>query len=333
MKTICIYHSIDLDGWMSAAIVLKWYEDTHLESEKTTAILDGIKSKETASINKINESLTMLGWNYGDEIPNLENYDKVIMCDVSFPAAVMSELWNRFYSSKEFQFIWIDHHISTIKEMNKEFKMEVAFIEGIRDTKYAACELTWKYFFPNEEMPEIVRLLGRYDCFGHKGTKEEQKVLKFQYGARSQIEDYNDAYRYLNYNLGYKGLNDVISEISYSGKSIYNYLKMEAKQIYKRAFPITMYEKFGNNYGEHYGYRFLCVNQVRFNPINFEIDYHKEGYDGFACFHYEKEKGWCFSLYNDNGEADCSLIAKQYSGGGHKGAAGFVVNDLKEVFR
>ena len=29
MKTICIYHSRDLDGWMSAAIVKKWFEDNN----------------------------------------------------------------------------------------------------------------------------------------------------------------------------------------------------------------------------------------------------------------------------------------------------------------
>ena len=68
---------------------------------------------------------------------------------------------------------------------------------------------------------------------------------------------------------------------------------------------------------------FLCVNQERFNPINFGIDYHKEGYDGFACFWYKNGK-WMWSLYNDNEEVDCSVIAKQYGGGGHKGAAGFV---------
>lgn len=25
MKTVCVYHSIDLDGWMSAAIVKHWF--------------------------------------------------------------------------------------------------------------------------------------------------------------------------------------------------------------------------------------------------------------------------------------------------------------------
>jgi oligoribonuclease NrnB/cAMP/cGMP phosphodiesterase (DHH superfamily) len=37
-------------------------------------------------------------------------------------------------------------------------------------------------------------------------------------------------------------------------------------------------------------------------------------------------KVWKFSLYNDNGKVDCSQIAKQYGGGGHAGAAGFILN-------
>lgn len=52
-----------------------------------------------------------------------------------------------------------------------------------------------------------------------------------------------------------------------------------------------------------------------------------DGYDGAACFHYDG-KQWNFSLYNDNGFVDCSAIAKQYGGGGHRGASGFRVNDI-----
>ena len=78
--------------------------------------------------------------------------------------------------------------------------------------------------------------------------------------------------------------------------------------------------------------KFICINRERFNPIDFGIDYHKDGYDGCACFHYANGK-WNFSLYNDNGIVDCSLIAKQYGGGGHKGASGFVISDLDLIIK
>jgi nanoRNase/pAp phosphatase (c-di-AMP/oligoRNAs hydrolase) len=69
--------------------------------------------------------------------------------------------------------------------------------------------------------------------------------------------------------------------------------------------------------------KFICINKERFNPINFGINYHEDGYDGCMCFHMTSDKMISASLYNDNGEVDCSVIAKSFGGGGHKGAAGF----------
>jgi oligoribonuclease NrnB/cAMP/cGMP phosphodiesterase (DHH superfamily) len=308
MKTACVYHSIDLDGWMSAAIVKHWSNQPAKPTEHICGIFDYI------------------GYNYGQPIPNLSEYDKVILVDVSFPKEEMLVLNKKL----GIDFIWVDHHISAIKDV-EEIHKDFILPNGLRDTKFAACELTWMFLFPDKPMPEIVRLLGRYDCFGHKGTEEEQKVLQFQYGARSRVYDMNDAYNYFIKDTQLHSI-DLVKKVLSSGIEIYKYLCTEAKQIYKRAFPAN----FALSQEDIYGgggailYRFLCVNQDRFNPINFGIDYHKDRYDGFACFWFANGK-WNFSLYNDNGEVDCSLIAKQYGGGGHKGAAGFVTNDLKSI--
>ena len=82
MKTICIYHSRDLDGWMSAAIVMRWFMEQHEEFVVRN-------SKDIVNSNTFGNDpapeLFMLGWDYGDEIPKLSDYDKVIMCDISFP--------------------------------------------------------------------------------------------------------------------------------------------------------------------------------------------------------------------------------------------------------
>ena len=300
MKTVCIYHSIDLDGWMSAAIAKHWWN---------------------MEIKHQGDTLDFIGYNYGQPIPDLSEYDKVIMCDISFPKEEMIKLWDKLGVEN---MIWIDHHISAIKDIQDTKWLW----EGSQDTKFAACELTWKYFFPNETMPEIVRLLGRYDCFGHKRTDEEQKVLEFQYGARQCISNYEEAYRYLRQSLTIPI--EIIKQIHDSGKSIYQYLCTEAKQTYKNGFEIKLFEpqEIISDNGSHDSiYRkFIAINKERFNPINFGIDYHKDGYDGVASFCYDGvAKVWRFSLYNDNGLVDCSLIAKQFGGGGHKGAAGFVL--------
>jgi hypothetical protein len=33
MKIACVYHKIDLDGWMSAAIVKYWFISNHMKLE------------------------------------------------------------------------------------------------------------------------------------------------------------------------------------------------------------------------------------------------------------------------------------------------------------
>lgn len=323
MKIAVVYHSIDLDGWMSAAIVKHWFNSTIERNESTN-------------------TLELIGYNYNQDIPDLSEFDKVIMCDISFPFKETSELVERL----GLNFIWLDHHISAIKEndcimiSNQVIKVPIK-INGLRDTKFAACELTWQAFFPDEPMPEIVRLLGRYDCFGHKGTHEEVKVLEFQYGARECISNYEDAYSWLmrviaDENPEHIGRSNEkntynVDIIWHRGKSIYQYLCTEAKQIYKNGFEINFENKdidFSSNPNKHIypKYKFICINRERFNPINFGIDYHKDGYNGCACFHYA-DGMWNFSLYNDNGEVDCSQIAKQYGGGGHAGASGFKLNN------
>lgn len=279
VKMVCIYHSRDLDGWMSAAIVQYKYRDVQL-----------------------------IGWDYGQPIPDL-SADEIIMVDISFPKETMKEIADKV--------TWIDHHISAIKDIASIEPLPfTAFkrIQGIRDINFAACELTWKYFFPEHHMPECVRLLGRYDCFGHKGTDEERTVLEFQYGARSFIDGVLNAHAVMTTEIAFfDGVikHNPTEEILSCGKGIYHYLCTEAKQIYARKFDITLN-----------GHKFACVNQDRFNPINFGINYHDDDYDGFACFWYVNGQ-FTYSLYNDNGLVDCSELAKQRGGGGHKGASGF----------
>jgi len=337
MKTACVYHSIYIDGWMSAAVVRHWFIKNHREyliTDDLAGLLD-ITGKGLDG-----DHLHLIGYNYGQPIPDLSEFDKIIMCDISFPREEMKKLLEGTGDGTTKEFIWLDHHISAIKELHAYLPQGYIFPAGIRDTKLAACELTWMFFFPEEKMPEIVRLLGRYDCFGHKGTLEEQKVLEFQYGARQVITNYGEAYEWLTNSFHFE--NEDVYKIHSKGIAIHRYLVIEAKQSYANGFELPLYligllDPYDKEAVERHNkkpryvdtyetYKFIAINKERFNPINFGIDYHKDGYDGTACFHYDgKANLWRFSLYNDNGKVDCSQIAKQFGGGGHKGAAGFVL--------
>jgi len=307
MKTACIYHNVDLDGWMSAAIVKHWSTE-HVKIYKSTS----------------KDYLDFIGYDYGQSIPDLSGYDKVIMVDISFPKEEIKKLNNK-------SLLWLDHHISAIKEVKDYFhsfrdsKINNS-IWGIRDINYAACELTWKFLSPNEPMPEIVRLIGRYDCFGGIGTINWKDVLEFQYGVRSIISSYEDAYIFLQRSFNSPINKSDIEIIKNEGRVIYKYLCTEAKQLYKNGVVVT----FSNITILEEGYNFICINRQRLNLTDFGIDYHKDGYDGCASFYYDGSK-WCFSLYNDNGLVDCSIIAKQYGGGGNKWYASFIVKDINDI--
>jgi oligoribonuclease NrnB/cAMP/cGMP phosphodiesterase (DHH superfamily) len=291
---------------MSAAIVREWYRATNQKMP-----------------------IHFIGWDYGDPTPMyvdktecvvykkkgqppyfIRSTDLVYILDISFPVKAMTELFNNVG-----ELTWIDHHKSAIETM-VEFE-EDHIINGIRDTKFAACELTWQYLFPEEEVPTIVHYLGRYDCFGHKGTGEEQRVLEFQYAARMKMRNMDDCYHYVFYEKNHNVA--MVSRMLNDGEAIYKYLCTDAQNALKLSFE----RKFE-------GKKFLCFNKERFNPKNFNIS--QEEYDGFICFWFNPTSGWNFSIYSDT--IDCSEVAVKCGGGGHKGAAGWIYDfDKEQIFK
>lgn len=152
-----IYHSRDLDGFCSGAIIKKQYPDA-----------------------------IMIGYDYGQPIPyeKIQRNSRVIMADVSFSMPDMVKM--ALYTGQ--QFTWIDHHKSAIDEYQKlkqDNPTQAAYITAILKQGVAACEITWSHFFTQIEMPTAVHLLGQYDTWRNENkTNWEMLVLPFQYGLK-----------------------------------------------------------------------------------------------------------------------------------------------------
>lgn len=292
MKILCIYHSRDLDGWASAAIVNNYYKDKDV-------------------------SLQLTGWDYGDNIPYdlIGIHDRIIMVDIALPKSTMDSIFNELGTD----FIWIDHHKSSIKEN------DIELITGRQDTNKAACELTWEYFYPNKTIPKLFYYLGMYDSFRHRGTDEEDTTLKIQYSARAHFrcpEDFDGYFKIIE-NKDHISDKHIINGLIDTGESIIEYVKSMAFESIKRGFEINLKGKI-----------FLTVDENRLNPSKFGVDYHTMGYDGFASFWYRSSiNKWEFSLYSDDNKTDVSKIAKSLGGGGHFGAAGFIVDDIENFLK
>lgn len=148
-NTVCIYHSADLDGICSGAIMRHF--------------LPGA---------------TYLGYDYGKLFPwGLIAGKDVYMADVSLPVDDMFRL-----KRQAKRFVWIDHHKTAIEEAeNAGFETPGALVIG-----KAACELTWEFLAGDRvPVPLAVTLLGRYDVWDHS----DLRTLPFQYGMRMKVKE------------------------------------------------------------------------------------------------------------------------------------------------
>ena len=146
----CFYHSADLDGHCSGAIVKMKYPECEL-----------------------------IGINYGDDFPwgSIKQGELVFMVDFSLqPFSDMIRLDNIS------QLIWIDHHKSAIIDAKEaEWTIDNKKLrEGI-----GACQIVWENMFiaPNV-IPTFIKLLAEYDVWNHS----DPRTLYFQYGMR-QFKD------------------------------------------------------------------------------------------------------------------------------------------------
>jgi oligoribonuclease NrnB/cAMP/cGMP phosphodiesterase (DHH superfamily) len=267
---------------------------------------DGIFSRETARIFLLN-NVEFIGWDYGDEIPSIQDDVQLYMIDISVePLMTFPNL------------IWIDHHKSAIE------KYSHLNIDGYRIDGVAACRLAYQWFsnidgLPKKESflerkvkePLALTLAGEYDVWDHRS--DSTKI--FQFGLDSTPDlDFDLLFRYD------KRAVDYTHEIINNGKSAMNcYMKRDADVMRDKSF-ISEWE----------GLRFLTLNSPKCNSKTFSSkDLPITGHDALMAFYYNG-KSWNFSLYHSEyrKDIDLSLIASKYGGGGHRGACGFCLSKL-----
>lgn len=279
MKTF--YHSADLDGHCSGAIIKQKYPECE-----------------------------MIGIDYGHKFPwnSIKNNEVVYMVDFSLPFVYMKRL------DSMCKLVWIDHHKTAIDEAHR--KGFIANGGQLLEVGRAACELTWEYIYGVDTTPYSVLLLGFYDIWNH----EDENVLPFQYGVR-QFDDTSPENKDLwNIILNHS---DECVDIAKSGRIILRYEKSQnTKECSAYAFETVIN-----------GFRAICINKGFCSSKIFDSVYDTKKHDIMITFVRKKlpAKEWKVSLYTSE-DIDCGAIAKGYGGGGHKGAAGFLCDELPFEF-
>ena len=291
----CFYHSADLDGHCSGAIV----KHKHPECE-------------------------MFGINYGDKFPwdKIKMGETVFMVDFSLQPFDDMETLNSMC-----KLIWIDHHRTAIDEAHK--RKFLAFEQVLEVGKAACelcwefchpsthsgrqhppCELRWEFCHPGVHTPIGVYWLGRYDVWDHVNPH----VLPFQYGMRS----YDTLPSSPVWDDVFQGNSRFISECLHNGRAILRYIQ-KTDRVYAEscAFETRIKEIPA-----------IAVNKGLANSKLFDGIWDVKKYPIAMTFVWRNDE-WTVSLYTtEETGIDVSEIARSFGGGGHKCAAGFQCNRL-----
>ena len=280
---VCVYHSADLDGHCSGAIMRLRFD----------ALPD----------------VTMVGHDYGQSFPYdvLRPECTLVMADLCIEP--FAEEMPKIAASVG-RFIWIDHHKSAI-EAHDAAGME---LEGLRRIGSAACELTWEYLF-GADMPDAVRLLGRYDVWDHAA---DERILPFQMGmwtlsTRPDLpRSDDDVWPRLLGEHGTRETTGAVDSIVADGKVARRYVELQNRRTCATSAFDTELD----------GLRALACNTNGASSRLFESVYDETRHDIMVPFCWTNG-AWSFSVFTTNDHIDCSAIARKHGGGGHAKAAGF----------
>lgn len=277
-KIIICYHD-DMDGITSAAILFDY-----LTRDDNTVI-------------------EMYPMSYGQEFI----WDKICLNDTVFMVDFCLQPFTDMVKLNSLcKLIWIDHHISAIKEYEK-YKIDIA---GFRTIEKAGCQAVWEYLYGIEDEPVMITLIGAADIH-KKDTKYnwDTQVLPFHYGVRKYNLPNDKEFLYL---LGKStDVENAVQDLIDEGTIKLNEIRESHKRDCERmAFETTLD-----------GLKCIAINKLTSSMV-FDSIWDNTKYDAMLVFAFQKNY-WTCSLYTDKPEIDLSVIAKAHGGGGHRSAAGF----------
>lgn len=250
-------------------------------------------------------------YNYDGEIPTelIEDDETVYFVDLSFSVNSIDKL-KEIVEAKHCNLIWCDHHSSSMDILKKypEFNK----VKGIRKEGISGAALTWMYLMECEfnDIPLFVKYISDYDCWQHK----YKESLYFKYALESMDYDALDIIWNKLTRDGKCNRTPLLKEMIHDGKVISKYVTKEY-EIYRKAYA---YESEIN------GLKCLVVNRNCSSLVFGELI---KKYPIVAIWAFDGKK-YKYSIYSSKPNVDCSKIAENYGGGGHKGASGFVLNEM-----
>jgi len=304
---LCVYHSADMDGWCSGAIVNK----------------------------NCDYDIKFKGFNYSPNFDVQEFIEKYEYCDTIYIVDYSFKLKDLGKLLKSgFNIVWIDHHKTAIEEYAKSgiFKSKkvndniiqltipgARFVGYVSET-YSASKIAYEILIKDKtkNMSDIVNLVSVFDMWDVESPLWN-KARQFNagcglYNLMPWVEEWKDLFS-----------NEyVLSGVIEEGEIITKYQD--------KTFERNMLGYGGVLNWE--GYTWLCVNDV-YNSLMADTVFDPKIHDAILYYKYKpSEKLWKLSFFNSSkkqGVKGMNIIAEKYGlgrGGGHDAAAGCMVEEL-----
>lgn len=248
---------------------------------------------------------------YGAEPPDIEQYSTIYVLDFSYPKDVLE----RWVGNGEFNLGGrtvrvIDHH-RTAQEQLKDFP------GAIFDMSHSGAYLAWKYFHEPVEVPQLIRYVEDRDMWWWK-LPHSREVSAALWSYPMGFHIWNTIAEQIE---TYQGLRMFADE----GAAILRYMKQQTEMICNQAYLSDFFA--GLDYDE-IPRDFDSIPVVNTTSLWSEVGeellrlYPEATFVG--CYHTTRDGHEKWSL-RSKGEFDVSAVARQFGGGGHKNAAGFVI--------
>lgn len=227
---------------------------------------------------------------HGRPVPEGLCDKEVYMLDFTYPEEATRELMacNKRVTA-------IDHHVS--EEKVTKLTDDYSF-----DLKHSGAVLAWKYFHPDDRVPELLSYI------------EDQDLLKFKLPGTLELSTYVNALEreFPIWDRLAREFEDPkrLARYADEGKLLVQYNDRLMREIAKDARLVSFA-----------GQKVYAVNAPhRFASAIAQILYEKTLFSVVWC---EKKDRIGVSLRSRQGKFDVSLVAQQFGGGGHPHSAGF----------
>ncbi len=269
-KIICIYHGNCADGFTAAWVVKKALPKQDIE------FYPGF---------------------YQNPPPDVT--DKIVyIVDFSYKRPIMEEI-----VKKAKKVIHIDHHDTAIKDM-WDFRAENYETLYSKENTESGAMLTWRYFFPDYEVPQMIKHVDDRDRWQFKidGTREIQANI-FSYD-----------YTFENWDML---MSQKIEDQVQQGNAIERKQAKDIKEL--MGVVVRRMNIAGHN---------VPVANIPYMLGSDMCNTLAKG-EPFAAYYYDKPDRREFGLRSEEGGMHVGNIAKQFGGGGHEHSAGFSVPYIK----